>query len=87
MDALRTPGDRFENLPGWPYAPRYVEVDGLRMHYVDEGPAGAAPIAWQRFSQDVPQLPVGIKDAGHFLQEDNGEELAQVVAAFVASRS
>jgi pimeloyl-ACP methyl ester carboxylesterase len=46
IDALRTPDGRFVNLPGWPYAPRYVEglkgYDGLRMHYVDEGPADAA---------------------------------------------
>ena len=40
MDALRTPDERFENLPGWPYEPRYADVgDGLRMHYVDEGPS------------------------------------------------
>ena len=37
MDVLRTPDDRFENLPDWPYQPKYVEVEGLRMHYVDEG--------------------------------------------------
>ena len=37
MDAYRTPDERFEGLPGWPYAPRYVEQEGLRMHYVDEG--------------------------------------------------
>ena len=36
-EALRTPDDRFENLPGFDYEPRYVEVDGLRLHYVDEG--------------------------------------------------
>jgi haloalkane dehalogenase len=43
--ALRTPDDRFADLPGWPYEPRYVEVDAgdgsgdrLRVHYVDEGP-------------------------------------------------
>jgi haloalkane dehalogenase len=35
--AYRTPDDRFEGLPGWPFAPHYVEQDGLRMHYVDEG--------------------------------------------------
>ncbi|MCG8348303.1 MAG: haloalkane dehalogenase [Chloroflexales bacterium] len=35
---LRTPESRFANLPGYPFAPHYVEVDGLRMHYVDEGP-------------------------------------------------
>ena len=39
MDKVRTPDERFENLPDWPYAPRYVEIsDGLRVHYVDEGP-------------------------------------------------
>jgi haloalkane dehalogenase len=49
MDFVRTPDDRFRDLPGWPYAPHYASVpDGsggeLRMHYVDEGPRGAAPI-------------------------------------------
>jgi haloalkane dehalogenase len=34
---LRTPDERFANLPGFPYAPHYVEVNGLRMHYLDEG--------------------------------------------------
>ena len=37
MDAYRTPDERFEGLADWPYAPRYVEQDGLRMHYVEEG--------------------------------------------------
>lgn len=44
--SLRTPDDRFANLFGWPFAPRYVEnlkgYEGLRMHYVDEGPKDAA---------------------------------------------
>lgn len=43
MKALRTPDERFQNLPGYDFAPHYVEVpDGeggmLRMHYLDEGP-------------------------------------------------
>lgn len=39
MKALRTPEERFENLEGYPFAPHYLEVgEGLRMHYVDEGP-------------------------------------------------
>ena len=43
MEILRTPDARFASLPGFPFAPRYVELDGgLRMAYVDEGP-GAAP--------------------------------------------
>ena len=37
MDAYRTPDERFDELRGWPYAPRYVSQDGLRMHYVEEG--------------------------------------------------
>ena len=48
-DALRTPEDRFAGLPGYPWQPRYVAdlpaLDGLRMHYLDEGPA-AAPVTW-----------------------------------------
>jgi pimeloyl-ACP methyl ester carboxylesterase len=45
-EALRTPDERFANLPGWPYAPKYLQHAGaladLRMHYVDEAPAGAS---------------------------------------------
>lgn len=39
MQALRTPDERFGNLPDYPFAPNYVEIDSLRLHYVDEGPA------------------------------------------------
>jgi haloalkane dehalogenase len=38
MDVLRTPEERFTNLPGYDFAPHYVDIDGIRMHYVDEGP-------------------------------------------------
>lgn len=41
MDVLRTPDERFADLPDFPFAPHYVEVDGLRVHYLDEGPADA----------------------------------------------
>ncbi|HTS47590.1 MAG TPA: haloalkane dehalogenase [Bryobacteraceae bacterium] len=34
---LRTPEDRFANLPGFPYQPKYVEIEGLRMAYVEHG--------------------------------------------------
>ena len=44
MDVLRTPDERFDNLPGYSFEPHYVDVDGLRMHYVDEGPRDAAPV-------------------------------------------
>jgi haloalkane dehalogenase len=44
-DALyRTPDERFDGLTGYPFEPRYVEQDGLRMHFVDEGPRDAAPV-------------------------------------------
>ena len=39
--ALRTPEDRFLDLPDWPYAPHYLDdLDGfvgLRAAFVDEG--------------------------------------------------
>jgi haloalkane dehalogenase len=49
LQILRTPDARFANLPGYPYAPRYVEIpsgDGaaLRVHYVDAGPRDADPV-------------------------------------------
>lgn len=49
MRLLRTPDDRFEDLPDFPYAPSYTTVrdeDGteIRIHHVDEGPPGAEPI-------------------------------------------
>ena len=45
IDAKRTPDARFDNLPGFDYAPHYVDdlrgYEGLRIHYVDEGPQDA----------------------------------------------
>ena len=39
MEFLTTPDSRFDNLPDYSFAPNYLEVgDGLKMHYVDEGP-------------------------------------------------
>ena len=43
MQVVRTPAERFEALPDFPFAPHYVEIDDgeggrLRVHYVDEGP-------------------------------------------------
>jgi haloalkane dehalogenase len=37
MDIFRTPDERFDGLPGFPFEPHYAELDGLRLHYVDEG--------------------------------------------------
>ncbi len=42
-DALRTPEERFQGLPGYPWAPHYMadlpSLGGLRLHYLDEGRA------------------------------------------------
>jgi haloalkane dehalogenase len=37
MTVLRTPDERFASLPDFPFEPRYVEHNGLRIHYVDTG--------------------------------------------------
>jgi haloalkane dehalogenase len=37
VEVYRTPDERFERLPDFPFTPRYLEQDGLRMHYVEEG--------------------------------------------------
>jgi haloalkane dehalogenase len=46
IEALRTPDERFESLPGFPYSPHYVEdlagYEGLRVHHLDERPAAAS---------------------------------------------
>lgn len=38
MKLLRTPDERFQALKNYDFAPHYVELDGIRIHYVDEGP-------------------------------------------------
>ncbi len=74
MKVLRTPDQRFSNLPGWPFKPHYLDVpDGeggsLRMHYADEGPSSSAPVfllhgepSWAYLYRKM--IPV-IADAGH----------------------
>jgi len=46
MNILRTPDQYFAHLPDYPFEPHYtsVGVEGLRMHYVDEGPRDASPV-------------------------------------------
>ena len=49
MKTIRTPDERFASLPGYDFAPHYAEIDDqdggtLRVHYIDEGPADAAPV-------------------------------------------
>ncbi|MCU0940673.1 MAG: haloalkane dehalogenase [Burkholderiaceae bacterium] len=46
IEAVRTPDERFVALPGFPFAPHYLDempgYPGLRVHYLDEPPAAAA---------------------------------------------
>jgi haloalkane dehalogenase len=44
MNVIRTPDPRFDDLEGYPFEPNYVDVHGLRTHYVDEGPRTSAPV-------------------------------------------
>ena len=66
---LRTPDNRFENLTDYPFEPNYIFIDGLRIHYLDEGPKDADPIilfhgepAWSYLYRKM--IPV-LTDAGH----------------------
>ena len=43
-DAIRTPEERFANLPDFPFRPRYQEIQGYRVHYLDEGPRDGPPV-------------------------------------------
>ena len=67
MNVHRTPESRFDGLPGWSYAPRYVEVDGVRVHHVDEG-SGPAVVcfhgepSWGYLYRHMLEVLVG---AGH----------------------
>ena len=43
IDAYRTPDERFEALPDFPWEPRYLEWEGLRLARIDEG-EGERPV-------------------------------------------
>ena len=66
---VRTPDANFEGLVDFPFEPHYFDVDGLRMHYVDEGPADG-PVAlmvhgmptWSYLYRKI--IPV-MRHAGH----------------------
>ena len=44
MRVLRTPDERFADLPGFGWEPRYADIGGLRMAYVEAGPADGEPV-------------------------------------------
>jgi haloalkane dehalogenase len=41
LEVFRTPDERFDGLPGFSFQPNYTEVEGLRLHYLDEGSGDA----------------------------------------------
>ena len=54
MEVYRTPDERFDGLPDYAFEPRYLEQDGLRMHYVDEGDGRSGAHAPRRADVGVP---------------------------------
>lgn len=44
METLRTPDERFAILPDFDFDAKYVDIDGMRMHYIDEGPRDGEPV-------------------------------------------
>ncbi|MCX6333486.1 MAG: haloalkane dehalogenase [Bacteroidia bacterium] len=44
MKVYQTPPDRFSDLIDFPFQPHYININGLRMHYVDEGQVGSRPV-------------------------------------------
>ncbi len=69
MNVLRTPDERFAKLPGYDFEPHYVQIDGLRVHYVDEGAPDTAPVlllhgepSWAYLYRKM--IPI-VAEAGH----------------------
>jgi haloalkane dehalogenase len=74
MQTLRTPDDRFADLPDYPFAANYVDIDDqdggtLRVHYLDEGPSDGHPILLMHgepsWSYLYRKMIPGLVDAGH----------------------
>ena len=65
--ASRIPGFRFES--------HYTTIDDIRLHYVDEGRAIAKMVPNGRFHL--------IEGAGHYLQEDAGEQIVEIMIPFL----
>ena len=65
--SFRTPDERFERLPGFAFEPRYLNVDGLRMAYVDvgEGPPVVMVHGEPTWSFIWRNVIPPIRDAGH----------------------
>jgi haloalkane dehalogenase len=68
VDVFRTPDERFENLPDYDFEPHYTDVDGLRLHYVDE-PGNGSPVVCLHGEPDwaylYRKMIPPFRDAGH----------------------
>jgi haloalkane dehalogenase len=66
---VRTPEARFANLPDFPYTPHYLELGGLRVAYIDEGPRDAPPVLLMHgeptWSYLYRKMIRGLLEAGH----------------------
>ena len=80
IEAVRTPDVRFENLPGFPHEPNYIEnlkgFNQLRMHYVDEGPKDSKETylclhgqpTWSYLYRKM--IPIFLEDNGRVIAPD-----------------
>lgn len=80
IKALRTPDERFTNLPGYAFEPHYLDklsgYEGLRLHYLDEGPRSAAKVylclhgnpAWSYLYRKM--IPPFLSDGGRVVAPD-----------------
>jgi haloalkane dehalogenase len=68
-EVLRTPVESFAELEAFPYEPRYLDVEGFRTHYVDEGPTNAPPVllvhGWPTWSYLWRNVIPPLLTAGH----------------------
>ena len=66
---LRTPESAFEDLPGYDFAAHYEDVQGYRVHYVDEGPRDGPIVLLMHgepsWSYLYRKMIVPLRDAGY----------------------
>ena len=76
---LRTPDHRFVNLPDFPYLPRYSDSDPITQ--------GGDLFFTKLVPAAKEQSAVTIRNAGHILQEEKGEEIARHINSFIDQTS
>src|SRR3989337_507495 len=85
MDASRPPDARCETLPGYPFAPHYVEQDGLRLHYLDEGEGDPVLLlhgepTWSYlYRKVIPPVAAVARAIGLRLAVEHAERVARLV--------